>query len=146
MQQIQAFFSPFVRLESDIFSSKDKISSSNRARYISMAALPLGLNLDFFLNGLTSNSWWSLRKCCISLSFLPQNSIPSFILALFICVGVGTNLSPFERREFSSLERCQLDKVIMLALTNFPSYLLLGIVALLSWIPVSPKKAHQNFR
>ena len=105
-----------------------------------MAASPLGLNLDFFLNGLTSNSQWLLRKCHISLSFLPYTCISSFILALFICLGVGAKLSPFERREISSSERCRLDKLITLALTNFPSYLLLRIVELLSWTSLSLRK------
>ena len=50
-----------------------------------------------------------------------------------ICLGVGTNWSPFERRETSSLGRWRLDKLITLALTHFPSYLLLRIVALVSW-------------
>ena len=47
----------------------------------------------------------------------------------------------FERREISSLERCRLDKLITLALTNFPSYLLLRIVALLSWTSLSEKSS-----
>ena len=97
-----------------------------------MAASPLGLNLDFFLNGLIWNSRWSLPKCHISLSFLPYASISSFILAFFIYLGVGTNLSPFEKREISSLERCRLHKLIALALINFPSFLLLCIVVLSS--------------
>ena len=52
-----------------------------------------------------------------------------------------TNFSSFERREISSLERCWLDKLITLVLTNFPSYLLLCIVALLSWTSVSKKNS-----
>ena len=55
------------------------------------------------------------------------------ILALFKWLEVGTNLSPFERRETSSLERWRLDKLIMLAPTNSPSYLLLHVVAMLSF-------------
>ena len=106
-----------------------------------MAASPLGLNLDFFLNGLTSNSRLSLRKCYISLSFLLYTSISSFILALLICLAVGTNWSPFERRETSSLDRWGLDKLITLALTNFPSYLLLRIATLLSWTSFSKEQS-----
>ena len=67
-----------------------------------MAASPLQLNVDFTLNGLASNYRWSLQKCYINLSLLPYTSISTFILALFIFLGVGTNLSPFERREISS--------------------------------------------
>ena len=40
-------------------------------------------------------------------------------------------MSPSERRETPSLERRRLDKLVTLALTNVPSYLLLRIVALL---------------
>ena len=54
-------------------------------------------------------------------------------------MGLGTKLSPFERREISSSERCRLDKLITLALANFPSYLLLRIVELLSWTSLSEK-------
>ena len=50
-------------------------------------------------------------------------------------------MSPFERREISSLERCRLDKLIMLGLKNLPSYLLLRIVALLSWTSLSEKSS-----
>ena len=48
-------------------------------------------------------------------------------------------MSPFEKREISSLERCRIDKLITLALTNFPTDLLLRIVALLSWTSLFEK-------
>ena len=108
-----------------------------------MAASLLRLNLDYFWNGLTSNSRWPLPKCHINLSFLPYTSISSFILDLFTCLGVGKNLIPFEKREILSLERGWLDKLITLALTKFPSYILLRIVALLSWTSLSRKSSSE---
>ena len=91
---------------------------------VPMAVSLLGLNLDFFLNGLTSNSRRSLRKFRIMLSFQLYTSISFFYLTFFMCLGVETNLSYFEGREISSLERWRLDKLITLALTSFPSYII----------------------
>ena len=112
------------------FSWNDKVSSSKCLRHISMAASASGLKLDFSLNRFLSNFRCSIRKCHINLSFIPYTFISSSILALFICSGVGTNLSPFERRKKSFLERWRLDKLIMISATKFLSYLLFSMVAL----------------
>ena len=40
-----------------------------------------------------------------------------------MCLGVVINLRPLDKREISSLDKWRLDKLIMLGLTNLPSYL-----------------------
>ena len=114
------------RLEEEILSLDGKISYSN---------LTKGERNALYL--LRDDSSIIIKEADSSLTFLPYTSISSFILALLICLGVGTNWSPFERTETSSLDRLRLHKLITLALTNFPSYLLLRIVALLSWTSFS---------
>ena len=94
-----------------------------------------GLNVDFGLNFLLqSNILSSFRKCYINLSFLPKTSNSCLSLALSILLGVGTNLSPFERSEISDFVSRLCDKLRTFLLTNFPSCLLSFNLALLSSI------------
>ena len=108
--------------------------SSKELRYVSIiTSLFFGLNVDFGLNVLVqSNVLSSFRKCYFNLSFLPKASNSCLSLALSILLGVGTNLSPFERSEISDFVSCLCNKLITLFPKNFPSSLLSFNLALLS--------------
>ena len=68
-----------------------------------------------------------------------------------MCLGVGINLRPLDKREISSLDKWRLDKLITLGLTNLPSYLPSNNVAALDgfskegWLRVSSRVSLSEF-
>ena len=110
--------------------------SSKELRYVSIiTSLFFALNVDCGLNFVfQSNIISSFLKCHINLSFLPKPSNCCLSLALSILLGVGKNLSNFEKSESSEFVSCLWDKLITFLLTNFPSSLLSFYLALLSLV------------
>ena len=81
----------------------------------------LGLKVDSGLNVSWKNGLSSYIKCHINLSFLPYSSSFLFNFASSILFAVGTNLSPFDKREISGEERFLLEKFTKFSLTNLLS-------------------------
>ena len=54
-----------------------------------------------------------------------------FNKSFLMCLGLGINLRPLDKRKISSLDKWRLDKLITLGLTNLPSHLPSNTVATL---------------
>lgn len=58
--------------------------------------------------------------CLIKRNFLPYSSNSSLNFALSILLADGTNFRLLSCREFSERDKCLLDKLMRLLLTNLP--------------------------